>query len=261
LQVSEPRKPSQLDDVFAKGWINRGASGCSTWGGGNNYESYEQAMAFAAYRLRLPNMKRAFYISYGDEGYRDPVNAETFARIAGEPGIENTSAANVVRLLDEMFQKLVFHIHLTYGYPSLDEKIFASWQELLGRDRALYLPDHKAVTDTILGLFAIMNGERSHAQYLQDLRDRDQKPERVRMVGHSLSVLPAERTLIGQGEPFDPATFGRAEVEIGPDTRVAHVLRPYAIDYENFKVQVNGKPALLNRFLKPGDKVTVKPAN
>lgn len=65
------------------------------------------------------------------------------------------------------------------------------WQRILGADRVLCLATPKAVVDCILGAIAITSGARTHAEYVEDLKERGQTEERQREIAAALACIPA----------------------------------------------------------------------
>ncbi|PIR94167.1 hypothetical protein COT97_02725 [Candidatus Falkowbacteria bacterium CG10_big_fil_rev_8_21_14_0_10_39_11] len=190
LQFNEFVDPKNLDPSLKACWLEKG-------GGAGYRESYEMAMYFDAYMLELPNAKFPLHIIVGDEAfYVDLLTADLKEHFGGSP--QRTNVEAVFARLEEKFMGNVFHIHLPYGRGRENNIILNEWTNLYGKNRVLCLDNYLAVTDTMLGILAIMSGERTLDEYCRDMAmkapgdpilDRDQSPSRIAEVRKALSVL------------------------------------------------------------------------
>jgi len=83
----------------------------------------------------------------------------------------------------------VFFIHKPYWDKSIDAKQLAKWKAVVGPEKVLELTDPKAVVDVMLGAIAIIGQTRSLPEYLEELANRNQSPERLEQVENALALL------------------------------------------------------------------------
>jgi hypothetical protein len=94
----------------------------------------------------------------------------------------------------------VFLIHKPLDYHGSDDKewdarIVAQWQEAIGKERVIPLPDPNGVVDAILG---ILSAEiySDVDQYDVDMKNRDQDPSRRKMISSGIRDYYNSRALV-----------------------------------------------------------------
>jgi hypothetical protein len=196
LQVADFSVLRNLDRYFKRIWFEK-------QGGGQDRESYEMAAYFYAYRCKLPNAENPICLITGDEGFREKLYARDLQeQFGGEHA--DTTAAKVFADLIKKFKGNVFLIHRFYRTREADEQIVNQWRDVLGRERIIMLPKGQegdlAIGDITLGVYAMLSGARTLAQYLEDMQTRPlnlaqdityepQSPERIRQVAEALAPL------------------------------------------------------------------------
>lgn len=218
LQMADFSALRNLDKYFKKIYFEGG-------GGGQHRESYEVVAYYYAYLFDMPNAEVPIFLFTGDEGfYPQLYGADLSEHFGGEH--QDTTANKVFADLVKKFKgnALLIHRH----YPNeLDARIVSEWREALGRDRVILLPKGDdgdlAIGDVTLGVYAIVSGARTLAEYLEDMRTRPlnlgqdvvyepQSPERIRQVAAALEPLKnfkpikAARSTSDEDPPKDTGT-------------------------------------------------------
>jgi hypothetical protein len=70
-----------------------------------------------------------------------------------------------------------------------DETIKSQWTSVIPAENFLMIDDPKACVDIMLGVIAITSGKRTLAQYLEDMKTREQSEKRIKEVKVSLTEL------------------------------------------------------------------------
>lgn len=148
---SDNRICDQLTDLFLEGG-----------GGGNNFESYDLAWAFAAYRTKTDAWEKrkakGFVFTVGDEEFPRETNGDYLRRVFGN---DCPQAPTPQSLLEDCRERHhVFHVVIaegSYCRRGLD-RVKAGWKEALQR-RALVLSDYHRLAELIVSTIAIEAGE------------------------------------------------------------------------------------------------------
>jgi hypothetical protein len=185
LQICDFAQGKALDGWLERIWLEGG-------GGGQGYESYEMAAYFYARCCDIPAERKGFFFFTGDEGFRKTLPSSHLKQLFGIQSV-TLDARDIFRELEKKFH--VFMIHKPYDDPSEDRNICASWRKLLG-ERFIVLHDPKAVVDVMLGAIAITAGVRSLDEYLSDMRQRGQTPERLSTVVGALEPYTRGLTVV-----------------------------------------------------------------
>lgn len=194
LQMADFSALRNLDRYFKRIYIEGN-------GGGQGVESYEMTAYYYAYLCDMPNAENPICLFTGDEGFREELYADDLREHFGGEH-KDTTAKKVFEDLIKKFKGNVFLIHRYYSSNGSDESIVSTWRRVLGQQRIIFLPqdDDLAIGDITLGLYAIVSGARTLAQYLQDMKTRPlnlgenvkyeaQSPERIRLVEKALQPL------------------------------------------------------------------------
>jgi hypothetical protein len=160
------------------------------------------AAYYYAYLCDLPKAVNPICLFTGDEGFRADLYADDLREHFGGKH-QDTTANKVFADLAKKFKGNVLLIHRFYD-GGTDERIVREWREALGEKRVILLPRGSdgdlAVGDVTLGVYAIVSGARTLAQYMDDMRTRPldlaqnvkyepQSPERIRQVEKALQPL------------------------------------------------------------------------
>jgi len=184
-------------------------------GGGQGSESYGMTAYYYAYLCDMPNAVNPIYIISGDEACVEELFADDLREhFGGNP--EATTATKVFADLLKKFKGNVFRIHRQYNGTGSEgwsnATILRQWEKLLGKERVIRLPEDLAIGDITLGVYAIVSGACTLAQYLEDMRTRPldlgegvkyepQSPERIRQVEEALQPLKDFKPVKGAGDP------------------------------------------------------------
>lgn len=182
LQISEFKQGNALDDSISKLYLEGG-------GGGQHYESYELCGYYYGHEFFAENTdkKKSFLFFVGDEGFYSKLKAEHIELVIGHSSREDVSSSVIFSNLRKKFH--VFFIHKPYWDKTIDAKQLAKWKAVVGPEKVLELTDPKSVVDIMLGAIAIVGNARTLQEYITDLENRGQTPERIEQVKSSLELL------------------------------------------------------------------------
>lgn len=183
LQVQPFVGGKEMEASLKKLVIERG-------GGGSSEESYDLAALYYARNVKMPNAVRPIMIFIGDEGlysFVDKDKGSEWARVALEKRMS----------LEDLFAELkrrysVYIVRKPYGSASsnsrdtADDRIQKQWQEMLGDDHVVSLPEAGRVVDVIFGIFA---RETNKAKYFKKELEGRQTEEQVELVMKSLKTI------------------------------------------------------------------------
>ncbi len=205
LQVADFSALRNLDKYFKRIYFEGN-------GGGQGTESYEVKAYFYAYLCELPNAENPICLFTGDEGFNPQLYSDDLSEHFGGKH-KDISAQKVFEDLSKKFKGNVFLIHRYYNRGS-DARIVKEWREVLGKDRVILLPSGTegdlAIGDITLGVYAIVSGARTLAQYLEDMRTRPldlgegvqyepQSETRIRQVEEALQPLKNFKPVTTEG--------------------------------------------------------------
>jgi len=179
-----------LDEWLERLWLEGG-------GGGQAVESYELMAYFFATRCEIPEAKTPVFLITGDEGFRERLyRNELTALFGGEH--QDASADEVFARLRKRFSDNVFLIHRKYGSDRENDEITAQWQRVLGKERVVPLGEDLAVGDVTLGLLALVGGQRTLEEYLDDMKTKRWEPQTDERVDQVRSYLAGLAALLGR---------------------------------------------------------------
>lgn len=127
LQVGQFESNDELlDNWLTKLYLEGG-------GGGNGGESYSLAWYFAAFKTSIDSYekrnKKGFIFTIGDEPVHRELELKSIKNTVGEEE-RSYLASELLALAQERYH--VFHIHITHGVRSSDERVIGGWKELIG---------------------------------------------------------------------------------------------------------------------------------
>jgi len=168
LQITQFEKAKAIHPWLEKLWLEGG-------GGGQTMESYDIAALFYNNKCDIDNAELPFFFFIGDEDY--------YRELDNEP------TEPIFQALMEKFN--MFFIHWRYPTSSIDEKIVKSWRDLIG-ERLIVLQEPKAIVDVMLGLIAMVSGNRNLSEYIKDMKDRGQDDKRIKTVSEAIKEFEKE---------------------------------------------------------------------
>ncbi len=184
LQICDFSKVKDLDSWLTRGWLEGN-------GGGQSVESYEIMAYYYAYIAEIPKDSNPILIITGDEGFRDKLSGSELGKHLGGRH-KNIDASEVFADLKKKFKNNVFLIHRTYTGGD-DARIVGEWEEVLGEENVIRLPEDLAVADVMLGIFALATDTRTLDEYAGDMESRGQTKDRVTRVRKALEKFAAMR--------------------------------------------------------------------
>ena len=155
LQATQFEADNSICDQLTDIWLEGG-------GGGNSYESYDLAWAFAAYKTRTDawdvRKEKGFLFTIGDELFPSQT-AKMFLKDSFTGDCPQAPTPESL-LADAQERYHVFHIIITEGsFASRNEtRVLNSWRQHLGK-RVLELTDYTKVGELITAAIALENGE------------------------------------------------------------------------------------------------------
>ncbi len=190
-------------------------------GGGTSEESYDMPALYYSRKVKCPNViHKPLFIIIGDEGvysFIDEEKAKIYAKVEFGPRdhakakaliLEKDTHARTIekeritpkQVFDDLKAKYsVYIIRKPYdcsGNSSspANTRIQRQWEELLGEERVLSLPDASRVVDVIFGILAKETGRIDY--FVDELKDRQLKDKdgksKVDVVMKSLRTLHSD---------------------------------------------------------------------
>ncbi len=147
---SDNRICDQLMDIYLEGG-----------GGGNHFESYDLAWAFATHRTRTDawdkRKTKGFLFTIGDEEFPASTSTSYLERVFKNDRPQDPSPISLLSSAQERYH--VFHLIITEGsYAKRDlKKVVNSWQQHLQR-RAIVIHNHELVPEYMISAIALENG-------------------------------------------------------------------------------------------------------
>jgi hypothetical protein len=184
LQARKFIKGTALKDELGKLVIEKG-------GGGGARETYELAALYYARNVSMPKAIRPICIIIGDEGFYDTIGKDD-ARVFAKTNIDNRMRSKDV--FEELMRKYsVYLVRKHYGENPEDGKmsgqnktIHTQWEDMLGSDRVVILPEAERVVDVIFGILA---KETNRIGYFEEELNERQSPKQVKTVMKSLRTV------------------------------------------------------------------------
>lgn len=159
LQVSQFEADNRITEQLTKIWLEHG-------GGGNNFESYNFPWYFAANHTEhdsfVKRAKRGYLFTVGDEESPNPLTKNQIKRFIGDDVESDVSAQESLQDAERTYD--VFHIIIEEGSHARRflDRVVKGWTELMGQS-AIRLPDHKKLSETIVGIIEAREGVSTKA--------------------------------------------------------------------------------------------------
>ncbi len=156
LQVSQFEADITITDQLEKIYIEGG-------GGGNQHESYDLPMYFAAYHTSIDcfekRNKKGYLFTIGDELPNETTSASDIKRIVGDDGLQaDIPFAETVAAAMKMYN--VYHIIVAEGWYAKNhgaETVRKKWSEYLGQN-AIILTDVTKLSEVIVSIMEVNEG-------------------------------------------------------------------------------------------------------
>jgi hypothetical protein len=155
LQATQFESDNAVFDQLTDIWLEGG-------GGGNHFESYDLAWAFAVGKCSTDawekRQTKGFLFTVGDEEFPQKCNASFVRdRVHGDVG-DDVSPVQLLELARKQYH--VFHVVIAQGsYASRDlERTVGSWREHLDK-RVLVLDDYDALPQLLVAAMAVEAGD------------------------------------------------------------------------------------------------------
>ena len=150
---SDNRIVTQLTDLYLEGG-----------GGGNDYESYDLAWAFAAYRTKCDawekRQTKGYLFTIGDECFPGSANLEYMRKVFGSTCPQNPTPENLLAAAQEKFN--VFHICILEGNycsnRSQRDRAQSTWGQRLQK-KAVCIDNYRHVAELLVSIMAINEGK------------------------------------------------------------------------------------------------------
>lgn len=201
IQVTDFVEPRHLDEQLQRLWLE------GHGGSADARESYEFTLYPYAERTRFRPEAEPILIILGDEGFRRLLSPTDLTRHFGGHYTDALEVETVVERLRQKFGKKIIHLRRQY-YDHRENVIIQSmWNELLGHEYVVSLPEDQAVADMVLGILALCGGRTSLDSYLQDMRtarDKPQTEKRISSVGKALESLASVARLMKPRTYIEP---------------------------------------------------------
>jgi hypothetical protein len=147
---SDNRIVSQLTDLFLEGR-----------GGGNHFESYDLAWAFAAFRCRTDawekRKQKGYLFTIGDECFPEQCAERYMREIFGSTCPQELTPEAMLKAAQERYY--VFHIVITEGNYCRNhgDRALHTWQQRLQK-RALAIHDYHRMAELLVSAIAVNEG-------------------------------------------------------------------------------------------------------
>lgn len=160
LQVTQFEADIRIADQLVDLYLEGG-------GGGNHYESYDLAWAFAATKTKIDcwnkRQKKGYLFTIGDE--MPPVTAsnELMKSKAGVTFQSRMKAEDVLAQAQETYD--VFHVVVeegSYVRRHGAKEVYDAWHKLLGK-RTILLSNHNHISEVILSVIEVSEGKDPEA--------------------------------------------------------------------------------------------------
>ena len=155
LQVTQFESDNKICDQLTDLWLEGG-------GGGNNFESYDLAWAFASGKTRTDawdkRQQKGFLFTVGDEMFPRQTSSDYLKNIFGPTGLQNPTPETLLESAQEKWN--VYHIIIAQGSYAKSlgpKKVKDDWAQRLHK-RALVLADYEYLPHLIISIIALENG-------------------------------------------------------------------------------------------------------
>lgn len=194
LQVRPFVKGTDLKDALEKLIHEKG-------GGGDSEESYELAACFYGEHCECPNaVRKPLMIFIGDEGIHSVMTEDDANKWCKTKISKRTTPQELFVKLRQKFE--VYIIRKPYNCDAQksspqNDRIQQQWEELLGVDHVIALPDASRVVDVIFGILGMFTGR--YDDFVKELKERQGKDadgdKKINVVLNSLKSVCDKKSL------------------------------------------------------------------
>lgn len=169
-------------------------------GGGSSQESYDLAALYYGRKCETPNaIQKPIFIFVGDEGIYSIVDDKAATDLCHvDVPADDKKKLTPTRVFGELQEKFsVYIVRKPYGcsgdnsLSSAEIRIQKQWEDLIGPDHVVSLPDPNRVVDVIFGILAKETGRVDYFE--KELKDRQGKDkdgkEKISVVMKSLVTV------------------------------------------------------------------------
>lgn len=194
LQLGQFESGNEIEDDLGRLFLEGG-------GGSRLKESYELALYFLARKTAIDchekRGKKGFAFLIGDEPpYRRVKKAEV-QQLFGDRLQADIPIRKIVAEVQEKYELFFILPNLTCHYD--DPRILRTWQDLLGSERVLRLPDPAGVSELIAATVGITENVLPKRKIAKDLRDAGASGAVARAVASALAELQPPDSLRDTG--------------------------------------------------------------
>jgi hypothetical protein len=194
LQVGQFESGIEMDDDITKIFLEKG-------GGGQNTESYQNALYFAARHTSIDCVEKRNHKGYlflmGDEhAYPSSTKAEVL-KIFGDHIEADITTKQLVKEASEKYEIFFFIPNGTNHYDSVALK--NHWNELLGAERVIKLEKPETVCEAIAGIVGMFEGVVNPDDIAADLRSAGAHADSATAVASALDHLAKSTALTRAG--------------------------------------------------------------
>lgn len=156
IQVSQFESDIRIAKQLEQLWIEGK-------GGGNSYESYSMAWLIGAHHTKIDSFekrkKKGYLFTIGDELPTPNLHREDVNRVLGYSPQYSLTGKALLEAARKQWR--VFHITCMEGSWARSHKseVRQGWNNVLGKDRAIFLDDYTKVAETILAAIQISEGK------------------------------------------------------------------------------------------------------
>jgi hypothetical protein len=155
LQATQFEADNCVCDQLTDIWLEGG-------GGGNHFESYDLAWAFAAYKTQTDawdkRKDKGYLFTVGDEEFPQRSSATYMKQAFQNDGIQSPTPKSLLADAEQKYR--VFHVVIEEGWYYSErnpEDVQNSWGQKLG-NRVLFLDNHRHLPQLIVSAIAIDQG-------------------------------------------------------------------------------------------------------
>lgn len=155
LQVTQFEPDIKAAEQLKEIWIEHG-------GGGNDFESYDLPWYFAAMKTRLDcvekGRRKGLLFTIGDEETPPGLRAYQLKKYLGDDVPQDMSSKDILAKVEQMYD--VFHVIVEQGSHCRHsrDKVFSSWNELLGQGRVIPLADYTKLSEVLVSAIEVHEG-------------------------------------------------------------------------------------------------------
>ncbi len=193
LQIGQFESGIEMDDDLGRLYLEGG-------GGGSYEESYQLALYFFARHTSIDCFekrgKKGYLVIIGDEKPYALARTEEIAKIVGDDLREDLPVEDVIREAREKYH--VFFVIPHGASHGTDPALRRRWEELLGPQNVIMLPDADGVCEAIGLAIGLIEGTANVDHLADDLADAGATSKTAKAVALALDPLAKKAALAGK---------------------------------------------------------------